>query len=433
MIKRLVMLLVTILVSAFIISGCSKDKDEPVDAQENNTEENDEVENEPEEEPEELEDEPENEPEEEPEEDNDTNSDSDFSELIAYMEEETDGTALILYENMEPQVHEMEDISVSLDGYTLLELKDFHTNFQIPFNDQTDGGVILAKYTVTNDSDEDAYYMPSMYMSYTGAPKDFNNYRDLLPLEEQLPTKLSPSEDYLIEAGASITGYYTYPFGEDYLEEILDVSTTVVEVPTAQSEKDSYDTPIGKKGKFTFSLTEDGEEKVSANAAFYNDKVTNEDMGDKKMLKEKDGIGDSEELRDVTVTLDGYQFTEFTPNEVEAPRFSGLDNGIVLLTVKFDIDNQDDADVSKNSISSKLTMNDGTQYTLLERMLLDYRNDDLVKSGETGELLQIYLLDQEQYEKIWKDKSFEIEIGPMKDDDLNDLSKGKKADFTLPK
>src|SRR5699024_26188 len=154
--------------------------------------------------------------------------------------------------------------------------------------------------------------------------------------------------------------------------------------PTAQSEKDSYDTPIGKKGKFTFSLSEDGEERVSNNAAFYNDKVTNEDMGDKKMLKEKDDIGDSEELRGVTVILDGYQFTEFTPNEVEARRFSGLENGIVLLTVKFDIDNQDDADVSKNSISSKLTLNDGTQYTLLEKMLLDYRNDDLVKSGETG-------------------------------------------------
>ena len=41
-------------------------------------------------------------------------------------------------------------------------------------------------------------------------------------------------------------------------------------------------------------------------------------MGDKKMLKEKSGINNSQELGAVNVTLDGYQFTQFTPNSVEA-------------------------------------------------------------------------------------------------------------------
>ena len=49
------------------------------------------------------------------------------------MEEETEGTAKILYENKEPQVHKMDGVTVSLDAYTLLELNDFHTDFRIPF------------------------------------------------------------------------------------------------------------------------------------------------------------------------------------------------------------------------------------------------------------------------------------------------------------
>ena len=117
---------------------------------------------------------------------------NDFTSLISSMEKETQGKTKILYENNEPQVHDMEDVSISLDAYTVVELNDFHTYFKIPFGDQTDGGIILAKYTVKNDQDKDVYYMPSLYMTFTSAVKVYGNNRDLLPKEEQLITKLSP-------------------------------------------------------------------------------------------------------------------------------------------------------------------------------------------------------------------------------------------------
>ena len=358
-------------------------------------------------------------------------SSSDFSELIRYMEKETEGTAKILYENDTPQKHDMEGVSVTLDAYKLVELKDFHTDFSIPFNDQTDGGVIIAKYTVKNDTEKDAYYMPAFYLSFTGAQKAYDNYRDLLPEKEQLSVKIPYTDGYLIKAGESISGYYTYPFGEDHLQDVLKVSTAMVEVPKPLSEKDNFSSGFGKEGKFTLSLNEEGEKKVDGNKGFYQDKATTDDMGEKKMIEEKSGIGKSEVLGDVTVTLDGYQFTEFTPNEIEAPRFSAFENGIVLLTVKFNIDNKGSAEVAQSSIGSKLTVNNGSQYTFGEGMLLNYKYSDVIAPGKSGELLQIYVLDKEQYEKIWKEKSFEVEIGPMRDKEAKDLSKGKKATFVL--
>lgn len=430
--KRLMMLLVSLISATLIFSACSSDEEadtEEAAAEEDQTEEQDKEEADEESNTEEEEEE---ESEDDEETDADQDSNSDFSELIEYMEDETEGTASVMYENDDSQEHEMDGVVVTLDAYTLVELEDFHTNFSIPFNDQTVGGVIITKYTVENTTDDDVYYMPSFYMDFTGAQKSFNNYKDLLPEDEQLPTKLSPSNDYLVEAGETVTGYYTYPLGEDILKDALDASTVSVEVPTPQEEAGGFDKPIGKAGKFSLALNDDGADKVSASGAFYQDKATFEDMGEKEMIKEKSDIGESEELGDYTVELDGYQFTEFTPNKDEAPRFDNFDNGVVLLTVKFNLENNGDDNIGLFITSSKLEVNDGAQWLLNEGMLLDYGNDDIIEPGESGEMLQVFTLEKEQYDKIWKDKPFEIEFGPIKNDDTKDISKGKRATFTLP-
>ncbi|MBP3971999.1 DUF5068 domain-containing protein [Bacillus sp. WL1] len=349
------------------------------------------------------------------------------------MEKETGGKTKVLFENKEPQVYKAEDVSVSMNSYTLVELNGFHTDFNIPFNRQTEGGVILVNYSVKNSSAKDIYYMPALDMSFTGAQKVYSNYKDLIPKEDQLPTKLAPTNDYLVKAGETISGYIAYPFGKDDLAKISSLSTVSVTVPTAQANKGKFDAPIGSSGSFSLSLNKQGAEKVATDKNFYQDKATANNMGDKKMLKEKSSINNSQELGAVNVTLDGYQFTQFTPNSVEAPRFANFKNGIVLLTVKFKLDNKDAQDVSLSPISSTLRVNDGTQYTINEGMLLNYDYNASVKTGTSGELLQVYILDQEQYEKIWKDKSFEIELGPMRNKEAKDISQGKKAKFALPK
>lgn len=360
-------------------------------------------------------------------------ADGDFDELIEYMEDETDGTAEVLYENDDTEDHEMDDVNVSLDGYTLVELNDFHTNFEIPFDDQTDGGVVIAQYTVKNDSDDDVSYMPSFEMTYDGAEKDIDNYMDLLPEDEQLPEMLSPDDDYELQAGDEVTGYYTYPFGEDRLDDVLDKGEADVNVPAPHEDVEDSSTALGDEGQFTLSLDE---ETSKANADddsedFYEDKATSENMGDKEMLDSEEDMDQTEELADVGVTLDGYQFTEFEPNEEEAPRFEDFNEGVVLLTVKFEMDNGGDSEIGKGSMDSKLTVNDGSEYILGEGMLLDYDNDDAIDEDDTGDLLQVFAMDKEEYDKILKDKSFEVEIGPLRDKDAEDISKGKEVEFDL--
>ena len=170
---------------------------------------------------------------------------------------------------------------------------------------------------------------------------------------------------------------------------------------------------FGPIGRFNLALNSDDAEKISSNAAFYQDKVTFENMGEKKMLKEKSGINNSKQLGDVNVVVDGYQIAEFTPSAEEAPRFTNLKNGMALLTAKFKLDNKGTSEIGLFSLSTKLTVNDGSQYLRSERMLLKLGSNDIIKPGEANELLQVFVLDQEQYEKIWKDKAFEMEFGPL--------------------
>src|SRR5699024_8132148 len=276
-----------------------------------------------------------------------------------------------------------------------------------------------------NDTEDALHYMPSLSLEYVGADKIIDNYRQLLPEEQQLPVILSPNNDYTIETGEEVTGYYTYPFGETRFEDVLAQGSADIQVPAPLTDFDDFSSSIGSEGRFTIALDDESasEQAETESQGFYEDKATADNMGDKTMLESEEGIGDSEGINNSTVTLEGYQFTEFEPNADEAPRFENFNEGVVLLTVKFLIDNGEEADISKSSTSSTLYLNEGQQWMINEGMLLNYTNSDTIEANEKGELLQIFTLDKEQYEKIWKDKSIEVKIGPLRDTEAGDISK----------
>jgi cobalamin biosynthesis protein CobT len=247
--KKKFILFITLLISAALIAACGSEEEEVVDAvDEDETAAEEEETGEPEEEVEEENEEAQEEPAEE------TTDDGHFAEIIAFMEEETQGTATVLYENTDTQTHEMEGVNVSLDAYALVELLDFHANFGAWFDDQTDGAVILSQYTITNDTDEDLYYTPNYLMSYTGADEEIVTYNSLLPEEKQIPNILADSEEFWLEAGDEFNRYYAYPLGEDRLEEVLNAGNIEVEITTPQTDPDDPSSVIGSDTIFTLPL-----------------------------------------------------------------------------------------------------------------------------------------------------------------------------------
>src|SRR5699024_5049930 len=249
---------ITLFTLATIIAACGEAEEEPEEAVNGEADEEEVVE-----EAEETVEEPEEETEEEASE----ASDVDFSELISFMEEETEGTATVLYENTESQTHEMEDVTVSLDAYTVVELLDFHRNYDIPFDEQNNGVVVLVQYTLNNDRDDDIHYQTSFDMNYPGGERYITHHYNLLPDDVQLYNMLSPANDYLLEAGEEIVGYVAYPIGEDRFEDVAAAGMVQVDISTPQTDFDDFSSTFGSSGVFNLPLDGDSEASEADRAA----------------------------------------------------------------------------------------------------------------------------------------------------------------------
>src|SRR5699024_10269946 len=102
----------------------------------------------------------------------------------------------------------------------------------------------------------------------------------------------------LIEAGETITGYMAYSFAPDILDKIIDLETVEANIPEPHEEEGDVTSNFGEGGSFTLGLSDEGSDKAEGNKDFYEDRVTYDNMGDKEMINEKDGIGETEKLRD---------------------------------------------------------------------------------------------------------------------------------------
>lgn len=358
-----------------------------------------------------------------------------FESVLEEIEQISEGETNIIYEHSDAQVHEEEEYIVSLDGYVVAEINDFHANFAIPFNDEDEGAILLSHFTIENKTSDDIAYTPNWSLQYTGADRHPGQNSSIIPDERQIAKTLN-ANNYAISANETVSGYYAILLRSEDVENIKDVNVATIPIPEAGDEYDpdnyEYKNKIGSKTEFSIVVSSEGSSKQKADEAFYQDRTNIDNMGDKTMIKEKDNIGVTEILGNSEITLKGYQFTEFEPNEHEAPRFDNFDTGIVLLNIKLEVANGEDEAIDITTQKAKLTVNDGKQYALVSNMLSPHGYGDAIEVDETKEAILVFALDKEQYEKIWKDKSFELEYGPLQSPDLDDLTEGKKVQFDLP-
>src|SRR5699024_5883963 len=140
--------------------------------------------------------------EEEDEEGKDTSEASgDFDDLIKGMEDITEGEAEVIYENTDGDSTDIEDVHISLNQYVLVELNDFHADFEIPFVDHTDGGALLAEYTIENDTGEDGRYMRDSDISDVRTTEAHADTNTRIRDDVQLFQKLVPPSQYELDEG----------------------------------------------------------------------------------------------------------------------------------------------------------------------------------------------------------------------------------------
>lgn len=357
-----------------------------------------------------------------------------FDKIVAGIKENLDAKEIkVLYADMKPQVFEQGTVTVSLDGYETLELNDFKQDFASKFRDNSDyAGLLLAKYTIVNTGKEDAYYSSIFGLDYSESKHGFSGSKNIMSEDVVDLSSTMVKKERKLTAGESVTGFLAFNIDGPSLDDMKKLAMVTMTIPAAYSKDEiSKEARLGEEVKIELPVTDKGEETIAEKAKFYPDKITVDNMGTKTLLKEKKDIAETADYGEAKVTFNGYQFTEFVPNETEAPRFSDFENGIVLMTASFTIKNDGDEIIAPSTSSATLNVNNDSQRIMNSGMLLPRTTDNEIKKGEDKEWIQVFAFDKEQYDKIWKDKDFSIKVNLRQIS--GSLRKGEDVTFKLPK
>ncbi|WP_251401989.1 DUF5068 domain-containing protein [Metabacillus litoralis] len=356
-------------------------------------------------------------------------SSSNSSEVLnPNIAEETEGNVEVIYTNNEPNyAYDFDGFKVSVDEYQIVKVTDMNTDFYIEFDDQTEGYVITAKVTIDNTTDKALYYSPNFTIQLT-------NVSDYIPTDrsfvrEEYPKSQKETETSKWAAGEKITGLVSFTLTNEQFESLKAVKPKFI-IGGGVADNDQFSGSNHEKGIFDFIYNDEQSKQVASESNLYPDKLTTDNLADKKMIFEKLGINETQQLGDVKVTLEGVQYTEVIPTEANKERFSNFgDNGIVALTVKLKLDNQSDALISIRDIGSKVTI-DKDRGNVLAQGMVEPVDPREIQAGEIGEKFHVFLFRKDEFEIY---KKFDLEFGPLDGEDGKSLFKGKTVTFTLPR
>lgn len=313
----------------------------------------------------------------------------------------------VKYEGKEAIINENNDVEVAVNGYEYIELKDVSRDLKIPFGDQVEkGGVLLVSTTLKNNSDKSVYTDAVYSMSVTGFSSAISRTKGLISsdvVDELVKAK------YEIKSKEEFTGYVALPVKPEAMEKISENKEAMFELPGVYSKAESFkkEDAIVEPKEAKISLSGEGSEKAEASKAFYEDKATVENLGEKTMLvDQKDGK--QAEFEGTKVTLNGYQITEFKPNEDEAPRYKNFDTGVILLTAEVTIKNEGKETLNLGQTSATLSI--GNKDKLMHENMLEINDDEELPTGKEGIKYLVFAMDKESYEKLYHDKEFKLDV-----------------------
>ncbi|PPA70987.1 DUF5068 domain-containing protein [Jeotgalibacillus proteolyticus] len=352
------------------------------------------------------------------------------TELNPAIAEESEGNVEIIYTNQDPgYVHNMDDFIVTVDEYQIVQVTDMNQNNIYSFDEQTEGYVVTAKVTLDNTRDTKVVYNNMYRIQYANETDFINNDISKTFVKDTFPKSETETEVSTYGAGEKVTGLISFTLTNEEFEALSDVQPKfIIEGGAA----DDASMAGSFKGNAVFDFLYSGEQQeVTASApSFYPDRLTTDNMADKEMIFEESDLNESQSIDDVMITLEGVQYAEVLPTETNEERFSNFgDNGIVALTVKFNVDNQTGEPISLFGLKSKVLL-DEDRGSVLAQGMVEPREPIEIAAGEQGEKIHVFMFRKDEFELY---EQFDVQFGPFIAENGEEAFKGKSVVFSLPK
>ncbi|MFC5735856.1 DUF5068 domain-containing protein [Cytobacillus gottheilii] len=368
----------------------------------------------------------------EPAEQEETEESSQTSEYLNPLLEETEGTIESIYKNESPQyTHSLDGFNISVNQYEMTKITDMNQDYASYFNDEVNGYVVSAEVTLENTTDKNLYYNNFHKIQLENELDYINSEsKNLIPEDQQIQ-KLRKNQDEisLYEAGEKVTGLITFILTEAEFEKMKTVTPKYIIEGGIADNKDYSGSNLENSPAYDFVYAGEQASAVADQPSLYQDRLTTDNWADKTILFEEEGINETKQIGDVTVTLEGVQYTDVVPTDANASMFTDFgDSGIVALTVKLNIDNQSDSAVNISNLGTMLDVDD-SRARYLNVAQAEPRDPREIAAGEAGEKYHVFLFRKDEF-SIYK--KFTMEFGPFYLESGEKAFKGEQAIFELP-
>lgn len=212
-----------------------------------------------------------------------------------------------VYSDFESKDFQKGKLKVTLEGYEFLEVKDFSNNYAVQYKDNTDeGGVIIAKYSIENEGDDDLFYSPTFDFTIGSDKRPYSWAKNMIPEDFDSINSTFVKNKNVVKPKEKITGFSAYSINKEAFDKMKEEKFVDLSIPAAYPN-DGLKTAerIGEDEKVKLAVSKDGEDKLVEKGSFYQDKISTDNWGEKKLLKEKKDINETTTFKDVDYTLNG--------------------------------------------------------------------------------------------------------------------------------
>ncbi|RWR11875.1 DUF5068 domain-containing protein [Siminovitchia fortis] len=350
----------------------------------------------------------------------------DGSVLNPYIAEDLDADVKVVYTNKNPGLkHAYSDkVTMEIDEYQIVHVSNMNESSKTNFDGEDEGYVLTYKMTLDNKSDEDVFYAGGVTLLADNGV-DYIIPRQHLVDRDQWLKDESTKDASQYSKGKSFTGMNAHSMTKAQFEKL---SSPTLRIDALWLNNDTSKR-LGEDAVFKLPFNDKGAEKAAASGELYQDKMVTDNIADKEIFFENTEINETKEIDGVKITLNGVQYADVTPTDGHAERFSNFgDSGLVALTVKMTIENGSDTPFDKFLVDRKLTI-DGDRGTMFNQGMLEPNYSGTSNPGNKDEFLTVFLFRKDEFDIF---KKFDMQVGPLKDENAKELFKEKSVTFELP-
>ncbi|GIN95487.1 hypothetical protein J6TS1_13570 [Siminovitchia terrae] len=350
----------------------------------------------------------------------------DGSELNSYIKEKTGGDVKVVYTNKNPGLKHAysEDVTIEIDEYQIVHVSNMNESAKTDFDDENEGYVLTYKMTLDNKADEDVYYAGGVSLLSDDGGEYIIPRQHFVDRDEWLKDD-STEHASQYSKGKSFTGMNAHSMTKAQFEKL---TTPTLKIDSLFLD-DDVSKKLGEDAVFKLPFNEGGAKKAETTAELYQDKMVTDNIADKEIFFQKTDMKETKEIDGVKITLDGVQYANVTPTDAHADRFTNFgDGGLVALTVKTTIENGSETPFDKFLIDRKLIIDDD-RGTMFNQGMLEPSYSGTFNPGDKDEILTVFLFRKDEFDIF---KKFELQIGPLKDENAKALFKEKSVSFDLP-